>query len=76
MLGVAWSKYRGPGRVIFGETAPRIAGNKATTTAQFSRPGQYTLRVLAWDSSGNQGPVMAAGFQCCWTNGYVHVTVR
>jgi hypothetical protein len=76
-LGVAWSKYRGPGQVTFRETAPKIGeGGKATTTATFSEAGQYTLRVLAWDASGNQGPVMAVGFQCCWTNGYVNVTVK
>ena len=76
-LGVSWSKYRGPGRVTFRDTAPKIDGSgKATTTATFSEPGQYTLRLLAWDASGNQGTVMAVGFQCCWTNGYVNVTVN
>jgi hypothetical protein len=75
-LGVVWSKYRGPGRVTFGETAPKIDGGKATTTASFGAPGDYTLRVLAWDASGSQAAIMAGGFQCCWTNGYVHVTVR
>lgn len=76
-LGLVWSKYRGRGRVTFGEPSPRIDGSgKATTTATFGEPGEYTLRVLAWDASGTQGPVMAVGFQCCWTNGYVHVKVK
>lgn len=75
-LGLVWSKYRGPGRVTFGDSAPEIDDTgKAATTATFSEPGAYTLRVLAWDASGAQGPVMAVGFQCCWTNGYVNVTV-
>jgi len=41
----------------------------------FQAPGEYVLRVLAWDNSGGPGPVMATGFQCCWTNGYVNVSV-
>ena len=48
----------------------------AVTTATFSEPGEYVLRVLAWDDSGNQAAVMAGGFFCCWTNGYVTVQVR
>ena len=75
-LGVNWSKFRGPGRVSFTETAPKIAEGKATTRATFQEPGDYVLRILAWDNSGPQGPVMAGGFQCCWTNGYVKVTVK
>jgi hypothetical protein len=74
-LGVNWSKFRGPGPVTFSETAPKIANARATTTVTFQQPGDYILRVLAWDNSGPQGPVMAGGFQCCWTNGYVKVSV-
>jgi hypothetical protein len=78
-LGVVWSPYRGPGKVTFSEVAPKIdqTTGKTTTTASFSAPGDYVLRLLAWDSSG--GPangIMAVGFQCCWTNGYMRVTVR
>jgi hypothetical protein len=75
-LGVVWSKFRGPGRVTFGDAAPKIDGGRATTTASFAAPGDYTLRVLAWDASGAQAAIMAGGFQCCWTNGYVHITVK
>ena len=42
----------------------------------FDAPGTYVLRVLAWDDSGPQGPIMAGGFQCCWTNAYVDIDVR
>jgi len=49
---------------------------KAVTTATFSEPGEYVLRVLAWDDTGPQAFVMAVGFQCCWTNGYLTVDVR
>jgi hypothetical protein len=73
--GVAWSKYRGAGQVAVSERSPAIVDGRAETTATFAEPGQYVLRVLAWDASGGQGATMAGGFQCCWTNGYVEVTV-
>jgi hypothetical protein len=76
-FGVVWSKYRGAGSVTFDNAAPRIdESGMAVTTATFSEPGEYVLRVLAWDDSGNQAAVMAGGFFCCWTNGYVTVQVR
>ena len=75
--GVAWSKYRGPGAVTFSEVQPPLdADGRAVTQATFDAPGEYTLRVLAWDESGAQRAVMAGGFFCCWTNGYVTVDVR
>jgi len=80
---VRWFKFRGPGAVTFsnymppveaaewkGMTAPFIG--KATTTATFSEPGEYVLYVVANDWSGNGG----RGFQCCWTNGLVKVSVK
>lgn len=81
---VTWSKYRGPGTVTFSnsqpavETAPgkwktpQVFSGKATTTATFSEPGEYVLHVVANDWSGDGG----GGFQCCWTNGQVRVTVK
>ena len=45
---------------------------KATTTASFSEPGEYILRVVANDWSGDGG----GGFQCCWTNAHVAVSVK
>ena len=75
-LGLVWSKFRGPGEVKFVEGAPKIdTTGKATTSATFGAPGEYILRVLAWDASGSQGTIMAGGFQCCWTNGFVKVVV-
>ncbi|MEE2776761.1 MAG: hypothetical protein VYE73_08370, partial [Acidobacteriota bacterium] len=74
-LGLVWSKYRGPGSVQFSDATPQIADGKSQATATFDQPGSYTLRVLAWDDSGPQTTTMAVGFQCCWTNGYVDVTV-
>ena len=76
-IGLAWSKYRGPGAVAIAEPAPEIPEDGlATTTVTFSEPGRYVLRALAWDDSGGQGAIMAGGFQCCWTNAYVDVRVQ
>ena len=75
-FGVVLSKYRGIGEVSIDAIAPTIENGKAETTVVFSRPGEYVLRVLAWDDSGGQGNVMAGGFFCCWTNGFVTVLVE
>jgi hypothetical protein len=74
-LAVTWSAYRAPGEVKFDNAKPSIdkeAGGKATVTATFSAPGEYLLRVEANDSTGVGG----GGFQCCWTNVHVGVTVK
>ncbi len=47
----------------------RPAGEEKFT---FSAPGDYMLRVRANDASGVSG---AGHAQCCWTNGFVKVTV-
>ena len=69
---VKWSKYRGPGPVAFDKDAPAVdeKDGKASATATFTVPGEYTLRLQANDQTGEGG----GGFQCCWTN--VHVRVR
>jgi hypothetical protein len=81
---VTWSKFRGPGAVKFANSKPPVekadrkwnptpaVSGKATTTATFSEPGEYVLHVVANDWSGDGG----GGFQCCWTNGQVKVTVK
>jgi hypothetical protein len=72
-----WSKYRGTGTVTFDDATPAIDERGwAVTNATFSEPGEYVLRVLAWDDSGGQSAIMAGGFFCCWTNGYVTVRVN
>lgn len=71
---ISLHKFRGPGKVAFDK--PRIPANTQgemiTANATFDTPGDYLLRVQANDESGEGG----AGFQCCWTNTYVKVTVR
>jgi hypothetical protein len=81
---VSWSKFRGPGKVTFASSKPAVEktegkstpalpfSGKATTTATFSEPGEYVLRIVANDASGDGG----RGFQCCWSNGYVKVSVK
>ena len=71
---IAWFKHQGPGDVTFSAPAARLTptGGKATTNATFSAPGDYVIRVRANDASGVVGGGHA---QCCWTNGFVKVTV-
>jgi hypothetical protein len=72
---LGWSLFRGPAPVVFDPirpTANRAEGGRATTTATFSAPGEYILRLQANDSSGDGG----GGFQCCWSNAHVTVTVK
>lgn len=81
---VGWSKFRGPGTVTFANPAPKVEEvsfkvppaavftGKATTTATFSEPGEYILRIVANDWSGDGG----RGFQCCWSNAQVKVSVK
>jgi hypothetical protein len=48
------------------------ATRQGLATATFSAPGEYILRLQANDSTGEGG----GGFQCCWTNTHVRVTVK
>ena len=45
------------------------AGALVNTDAVFSEPGKYVVRILAFNS------IREFEFQCCWTNGYIDVTV-
>ncbi|HXT72164.1 MAG TPA: hypothetical protein VN700_20580 [Vicinamibacterales bacterium] len=71
---ITWFKHQGPGRVTFDPATGRIAaaGGQVTTRAIFSAPGDYIVRVRANDSA-----VASAGHsQCCWSNGFLKVTVK
>ncbi len=72
-VSLAWFKHQGVGDVTFANAELQAPGpvGKATTTATFSEPGEYVLRVRANDASGVAG---AGHAQCCWTNGFVRVT--
>ncbi len=41
------------------------------TTATFSKAGDYILRLIALDETGEEG----SGFKCCWTSAHVRVNV-
>jgi hypothetical protein len=74
-LAVVWSMLRGPAAVKFDETRPKIeqdSGGKVTVHATFSEAGDYILRAQGNDSTGDGG----GGFQCCWTNAHVKVSVK
>jgi len=66
------SKYRGPGMVNFADATPAIEKDKVSTTATFSMPGDYIIRLEGNDASGVGG----GGFQCCWSTAYLKVTVK
>src|SRR5580700_11089321 len=80
---ISLSKYRGPGSVTFTPERPvaekaefkappsATFTGKVTASAKFSQPGEFILRVVANDWSGVGG----AGFQCCWTNAQIKVSV-
>ena len=76
-INLKWFKHQGPGDVRFAERTARVeedawaqaGGAKVTTTATFSEPGDYLLRLLAFNA------IREFEFQCCWTNGFVPVTV-
>jgi len=67
-LSATWSHFRGLGGVEFAETKPAVEDGLANTSVTFDTSGEFMLHVLASDGS-------RMGFQCCWTNGYVKVTV-
>ena len=78
-INVKWFKHQGPGDVTFAERIAVVepdawaqeddAGAKVTTAATFSEPGEYLLRVLAFNV------IREFEFQCCWTNGFMPITV-
>ncbi len=79
---LAWFKHQGPGHVKFSEATHEVshAGGEAKSMVTFSETGDYVLRVRATDASAiaSDGTlhVANAGYaQCCWTNGFVNVTV-
>jgi hypothetical protein len=67
---VTWYHHQGPGKVTFDPKQVVVkAGGDVNATATFSQPGDYVLRVTALES------LAALEQHCCYTNGYVKVTV-
>jgi hypothetical protein len=71
-ISTTMTKYRGPGEIKFADNTPTIEKDMVNTTATFSLPGEYIIRVEGNDSSGVGG----GGFQCCWTTAYLKVNVK
>lgn len=72
---VRFYRHRGPAPISFSEQEIEIPEEErqAFTTATFTEPGDYVVYVRA-DHSDRR--VASAGLeQCCWTNGYIPVTV-
>ena len=69
-----WAKYRGPGAVVFDPARANLVDGRATTTANFSAPGEYILQVVVDDGSGEAAGNF--GYHCCWTNTQVKITVK
>ena len=72
---VTWFKHQGPvEEVIFEPRQITVPGTgEASTLVTFTAPGQYLLRARVDNFSANDS---SAGNQCCWSNGYVAVTVN
>ena len=70
---LTWFKHQGPGEVSFSPGTGRVpaTGGELATEATFSAPGDYVLRVQATDS----GMAASGHAQCCWSYGFVNVTV-
>jgi hypothetical protein len=75
VMNVTWFKHSGPGSVAFRQSKEAIAEleSKASTSATFKQLGEYVIRVRV-DNFGRLDT--SPGNQCCWTNGYVKVTVK
>jgi hypothetical protein len=77
-LHVNWSKYRGPGPIMFSALLTPVTGGTATTAATFTQPGLYIVQALADDGSvlaTSQGQNVP-GFACCWSTANITVTVK
>ena len=74
VANISLHKFRGPGTVTFDKTRIPVPkqGDMVSASATFSAPGDYSIRVQANDESGEGG----GGFQCCWTNAIVKVTIQ
>jgi hypothetical protein len=74
-INVNWFKHTGPGPVTFDPPKSNLKEltGTATSAITFAQPGTYMLRVRA-DNFGRVDT--SAGNQCCWTNGYIRVTVK
>lgn len=74
-LNVRWFKHQGPvgGVVTFDpEENEDVETAEAATSATFSLPGEYIVRIRVDNHNSNDS---SPGDQCCWTNGFMRVNV-
>ncbi len=87
-VGTEWIMHQGPAMIDFenpimtGQQREEAAGEGAmissddwtetTTQATFSAPGDYVIRLRVDNFAA---PDTSFGNQCCWSNGYLPVTV-
>jgi len=73
-VNATWIKHQGPGDITFEPETLRtpIPGGELTTSAVFSSPGQYVVRVRVDNFTTSDS---SFADQCCWSNGYYEVTV-
>jgi hypothetical protein len=73
-MGVTWYKHQGPAPVTFTEAAEEVdAAGRARALATFAAPGDYLVRVRV---DNFRAPDSTPADQCCWTNGFIRVTVE
>ncbi|MBL4821361.1 MAG: hypothetical protein JKY98_10300 [Gammaproteobacteria bacterium] len=68
-----WAKHQGPGEVVFQHTDDATSVRQEvglSTMATFSEPGDYVLRIQAFEGLRQRWQV-----HCCWTNAFLEVTV-
>jgi len=75
---IGWTKHQGPGEVVFSDDELLVEkSGPATTQVTFSAPGEYVLRAQAINNPRQpNNPTGSFEFHCCWTNGFVRVSVR
>jgi len=73
-MTVLWTKYRGPGDVVFSADRAKLVNGKAATTATFDEPGEYILQAVVDDGSGETAGQF--GYHCCWTNAQMKISVK
>lgn len=68
---VSWTEHQGPGPVEIADPETYVSHDEGvgSTTVRFSEPGEYLLRVQSIYATSS------FEYHCCWTNGYVPVTV-
>src|SRR5215468_1363533 len=73
-MTVMWTKYRGPGTVMFDTPKAALVDGKAAALARFSEPGEYIIQAVVDDGSGEAAGNF--GYHCCWTNVQTRITVN